>query len=86
MQKTREAEIEKSVVTSEGSRFSHENESQEWKSMGMNKIKSEHQSAVSTMGYLGENSTPCANKSLQQTGVVVACFLQVQRAAAKLKR
>ncbi|MCF6325507.1 MAG: hypothetical protein L3J89_14510 [Gammaproteobacteria bacterium] len=52
----------------------------------MNKIKSEHQSAVSTMGYLGENSTPCANKSLQQTGVVVACFLQVQRAAAKLKR
>jgi len=52
----------------------------------MNKIKSEHQSAVSATGYFGESSTPSANQSLQQTGVVAVCFLQIQCAAAKLKR
>ncbi|MBL1259763.1 MAG: hypothetical protein COB33_004420 [Thiotrichaceae bacterium] len=52
----------------------------------MNKIKSENQSAVSTMGYFSDSSTPSANQSLQQTGVVAVCFLRVQCASAKLKR
>ena len=54
--------------------------------MVINKIKSENQSTDNAIGVLGFSSTPSANQSLQQTGVVVACFLKVQRAAAKLKR
>jgi len=50
------------------------------------KIKSEHQLTEVAMGYLSVSSTPGANQSLQQTGVVAVCFLQVQRAAAKLER
>ena len=54
--------------------------------LAINKIKSENQAAASEMGYLGESSTPSANQSLQQTGVVAVCFLRVQCAAAKLNR
>jgi len=52
----------------------------------INKIKSGNQSTDNAIGVLGFSSTPSANQSLQQTGVVVACFLKVQRTAAKLKR
>jgi len=52
----------------------------------INKIKSENQSAENAIGVLSFSSTPSANQSLQQTGVVAVFFLQVQCAAAKLKR
>jgi len=56
------------------------------KELVINKIKSENQLAENAIGVLGVSSMPSANQSLQQTGVVVACFLKVQCAAAKLKR
>jgi len=52
----------------------------------INKIKSKNQLDENAIGVLGVSSTPSANQSLQQTGVVVACFLRAQCAAAKLKR
>ena len=56
------------------------------RALAINKVKSENQVTENVAGYLMVGSTPSANQSLQQTGVVAVCFLQGQCAAAKLNR